>query len=183
MGAQKKQLIGLVVVLVVFVAAFFGLRAWQDHQKEQEEAEQKAEIITAVSLDVDRITGFSYLLEGQELSFEKVEDTWQYSGDTSVPLIQTMITTMLGSLSEVTAAQQITAPENTDEYGFADPLNVIKVQFGEEEMTFTIGMYNSITSQYYLMVSGDQNVYLVDGQISSAFTKSVEDLMEKEEEE
>lgn len=183
MRSQKKQFLALVAALAVFVAAFFGLRAWQERQKEQEEADREAEVITVAALDVEKINAFSYLLDGQELSFEKEGDVWHSGDDVGIPLVQTMITTMLGNLSEVTASQQINAPEDIAEYGFKDPTNVVQVRFGEEELTFTIGMYNSVTGQYYLMVSGDENVYLVDGQISGAFTKSIEDLTETEEEE
>lgn len=182
MERQKKQFLALLAMVVILGAAFFGLRAWQNHQKDQEAEAKEAETITVASLDMDQITGFSYLLEGQELSFEKEGDTWHYSGDKSIAIRQTAIDTMLGNLSEVKAKQQLTAPENTAEYGFADPANVITLRFPQEEMTFTIGMYNSITGQYYLMVSGDENVYLVDSQIVSAFGRSLEELTETEEE-
>ncbi|MCI8894738.1 MAG: DUF4340 domain-containing protein [Lachnospiraceae bacterium] len=183
MERQKKQWIGLLVFVVALGVAFFSLRAWGSRQKEQEEAKKEAETITVASLDTEQITGFSYRTEGQELSFEKEGDTWYYSGDKSIPLVQTMITTMLGNLSDVTADQQITEPEDIGEYGFSEPSNVITVRLGQEELVFTIGMQNAITGQYYLMASGDENVYLTDGQLSSAFVQSIEDLTEEPEEE
>lgn len=183
MGGQKKQFAALLILVVVFAAAFFGLKALRSHQEKQEEAKKEAEVIKVAALETEEITGFSYLWEGQELSFEKEGDTWYYSEDKSISLIQTMITTMLGNLSEVTAEQQITAPEDSKEYGFDEPSNVITARTGQEERTLTIGMQNSITGQYYLMVSGDENVYLVDGQLTSAFGRSLEELTQQEEQE
>lgn len=182
MAGQKKQFLALLLVVVIGAAAFFGLRAWQESKDEAREAEKEAETITAASLTTDQITAFSYRLDGEELSFEKMDGVWHYSGDADISINQTMIDTMLQSLSKVTAARQIPKPENTDEYGFADPSNVIRVQVGQEEITFTLGMYNTVTSQYYLMVSGDENVYLVEGQITTAFGKTLEEVTEKTEE-
>lgn len=180
MGGQKKQFAALLILVVVFVAVFFGLKAYRSHQEKQEEAKKEAEAIPVASLETEGITGFSYLWEGQELSFEKEGDTWYYSGDKGISLVQTMITTMLGNLSEVTAAQQITAPEDIKEYGFDEPSNVITVRLGQEETVFTIGIQNAITGQYYLMASGDETVYLVDSQLPSAFGRSLEELTEED---
>lgn len=183
MQKQKKQFVILCVVLVVFVGLFFGIKAWQNHKEEQEAAAQEAERITAASLDVDEISEFSYQYEGTEITFVKEEDTWYDQEDKSITITQNMISTMLSNLSEITAEQQITSPEDTDQYGFDAPSNVIQLKMGDSTFTVTIGMQNEITGQYYLMVSDDDTVYLVDSTIPYAFQKSVEDLTEEEEEE
>lgn len=181
MQKQKKQFIILCVILVAFCGIFFGLRAFNKHQDEKKAKEEEAEKITAVSLSVDDVTEFSYQYNGAEIAFVKEDDTWYSKDDRERKITQSAISSMLSSAGTVTASQKLEAPENISEYGFDTPLNVIRLKTGDQETTITIGMYNSITSQYYLMVSGDENVYLVENSIYTAFQKSLEDVTEEEE--
>ncbi len=182
MRKQKKQFILLFVVLMVFCGAFFGLRAFNQQQKEQEDAEKQAEKITVVSLKADEITEFSYQKDEKEVSFVKEEGTWYDQNDRTIPIVQTMISTMLSNVEKVTADQEIADVQDVSEYGFDQPENVIRLKMADgKEHTITIGMYNSMTSQYYMMVDEDTRVYLTDGTVYSAFQKSVEDLTEEVE--
>ena len=183
MQKQKKQFIILCVILVAFCGIFFGLKAFNQHQEDKKAREEEEEKITAFSLSSDEITEFSYQHEGAEIAFVKEDGTWYDKEDRERKITQTAVTSMLSKLENVTASQKLEAPEDLAEYGFDQPQNVIRIKTGEKERTVTIGMYNSITGAYYLMVDGDSNVYLVDGTVYTAFDKSVEDVTEEEEEE
>ena len=181
MKKQKKQFILLCVVLVAFCGIFFGLKAFNQHQEEKEAQEEEAQKIVLEGMAAEDVTEFSYRYGGEEIGFVKEDGTWYFTGDKTVNITQTSIETMLSKVETVTASQKIEAPEDVSEYGFDEPQNVIWLKSADKELTITIGMYNSMTSQYYLMVDGDDNVYLVDSTIYSAFQKSVEDVTEEEE--
>ena len=183
MNKQKKQFIILCVVLVAFIAVFFGLKAFTKYQEEKEAEKTEAEKITALTLEIDKTTEFSYEYGGVTITFVKEEDTWYYKDDTSISIVQSSIETMLSKVEEIIAEQQITDPEDISQYGFDEPQNVITLRVGEETVTVTIGMVNEITSQYYMMISGDDSVYLTDSTVYDGFQKSVADVTEEEEEE
>lgn len=181
MQKQKKQFLILCIVLIAFVAVFFIMKAVTKQQEEKEAAQAEAEKITALTLNTEEITEFTYQYEDTSLTFVKEEDTWYYQEDKTIPISQTMIETMLSNVAEITAEQQITATDDISQYGMDTPLSVIALQMGETTVTITVGMQNTITSQYYMMVSNDDTVYLTDSTVYSAFQKSVEDLTEVEE--
>lgn len=181
MKKQKRQFIILCVVLVAFCGTFFGLKAFNKHQEEKEAQKEEDEKITVTGMSADKVTEFSYQNSGEEITFVKEDDTWYYQADKSVSIKQTSITSMLSNVGTITAGQKLEAPEDISEYGFDEPQNVIRLKGTDQELTITIGMYNSMTSQYYLMVSGDDSVYLVDSTIYTAFQKSVEDVTEEPE--
>lgn len=183
MQKQKKQFVILCVVLVAFVAVFFGLKALTKHQEEKEAEKEEAEKITVAALNTEDISEFSYQYEGTTIIFVKEEDVWYYKEDKSIPITQTMIETMLSNMEKIVAEQKIADPEDISQYGLEEPSNVIELQVGESTFTVTIGMQNEFTSQYYMMVSDDDNVYLTDSSIYNGFKKSVEDLTEETEEE
>ena len=88
MQNQKKQFIILVILLVVCVGAWLGIRAYNDRAQEKEEKETEAKKITVAEINADDITAFSYESDGAELSFTNTDGTWTYDGDPSIPLDQ-----------------------------------------------------------------------------------------------
>ena len=182
MKKQKRQFIILCAVLVAFCGAFFGLKAFNKHQEEKEAQEEEDQKISLDGMSAETITEFSYKKSGEEITFVKEDDTWYYQADKAVNIAQTSISTMLSNVKTITADQKIEKPEDISEYGFDEPQNVIRLKGTDQELTITVGMYNSMTSQYYLMLSGDDNVYLVGSTVHNAFNKSVEDVTEEEEE-
>ncbi len=182
MKKQKKQFIILGILLLVCCGLFLGLKFYQEKQQEQQQAQEEAEKITVASLSVEEIQEFSYECQGETLSFVKKDGVWYSQADETIAIAQAGITGMLSHFEKVEASQQINAPKDTAQYGFDAPQNVIRLKFNDQELTFTIGMQNQVTSQYYLMVSGDENVYLTDGGMFVAFQRSLEDLKETEPE-
>lgn len=183
MDGQKKQFIGICVLVVLCVAAYFGLKAYNEKAAEKEEQEADTEQIEAVSIDADSVKSFSYLLDGATVTFEKEDDTWYYKEDHSINIDQDAISTMLSAVAEVTATQKLEDVEDTSEYGFDSPTNVLTFEMEDGTRTITIGMQNEITSEYYIMDSNSDAVYIIETDLSSSFSKSVEDVTAEEEEE
>lgn len=183
MDGQKKQFIGICILVVLCVAAYFGLKVYNEKaaEKEQQEAEEKK--IEAFSIDKEKVNSFSYQVDGNTITFEKEEDIWYCKEDHSISIDQDAISTMLESAAEVTAEQKLENVEDISEYGFDSPTNVLTFEMEDGTRTITIGMQNEITSEYYIMDNNSNAIYVVQTNLNATFSKSVEDVTAEEEEE
>lgn len=85
---------------------------------------------------------------------------------------------MLASLSSLAATQEITAPEDTAQYGLDEPVLTVTLTL-DEEITLTFGDETTMGGERYVS-TGDGNVYLVDSAITSPFSYGLYDLIEFE---
>ncbi len=168
---KKKQMIAGIVLLVLCISGYFGVKAYNSSQ----EKKQEAEIMKPVGIEVADVTGFSYVNNGGILSFEKDGEDWIYTGDTSMDMNEESIEGMLEKVCGVSSTEKITA-EDLSDYGFDEPTNTITLDTAEGSTVVRIGMYNEIVSKYYLSIDGSTELYLVDSSIVTGFDQSVEDL-------
>lgn len=176
MNGQKKQFIGICVLVVLCVAAYFGLKTYNAKTAEKEQKEEESKKIEAVKIDKEKVNAFSYQLNGTTITFEKDGDTWYYQSDHSINIDQDKINTMLAAVADVTSEEKLENVEDTSEYGFDNPTNVLTFTMEDGTRTITIGMQNEITNQYYIMDNNSDTIYIVDSSMSTAFSKSVEDM-------
>lgn len=181
MQKQKKQFVIITILLLICIGAWLGIRVYNDKMEEKEKQEAEAERITVAEIDADDITAFSYEYEGVELSFTKTDDTWTYDADTSVPLDQDAIVSLLSNVESVIAEDEVKDYDDISDYGFDASEQKVCVKTEEQEYIFTFGMNNSLLNQDYMMLDGDDTVYLVSTTIKNSFEKSVEDLTQAED--
>lgn len=176
MKRQKKQFLILVILFILCVAAYVGIRIYNQKQSEKEEAKEAAEKITLTDLKSDDITAFSYQYEDQTLEFVKEEDTWYYNKDKTILIDSSKITSMLSGILSVEATDKITDYDSLSDYGLDNPSNTITVTTADGTTTLKAGSENTMLSEYYLMKDEDQTVYLSSTSVGASFAKSVEDL-------
>lgn len=181
MQKQKKQFIALVVLLVVCIGAWFGIRVYNDKAEEKEKSEAEAKKITVAEINTDDITAFSYENEGTELTFSKTDGSWIYDEDPTLLLDQDAVASLLSNVTKVTAEDEVKDYDDISDYGFDAPTQTVHVKTADLEYVFTFGMNNSLLNQDYLMREGDDTVYLVSTTIKNAFAKTVLDLTEEED--
>ena len=177
---QKKQAIGIVVMLLVLVAALLGLKLYNKNANENKAQEEEAAKIYVTSAEAGAITEFSWQQEGQTLTMTKDSDTWSCKEHPEYVIDADKVETLLDNIAPLEAEQVVDDPEADEVYGFDLPANVISYTVGEETITLTVGMENEITGGYYLKSSADGIVYLVDSSLVSAFNIDASEL-EKEE--
>lgn len=180
MKKQKKQMILILALLVVFGAAYAGMRLYNKNQNEKEEKEAEAAKIYVTNEKPEDITAFSYQNGGETLSFVK-EDEWLLQDDKEMKLDQSAVESIVEKLSAVEAEDKVEQSENLEEYGFDSPENILTLTTAQGSATLTIGMQNPVTDQYYLTKSGDDTLYLVESSFPLAFEKTAEELKEAEE--
>ena len=179
-NAQKKQAIGILVTLLVLVAAFVGLKFYNKNANEKTQQEEEDAKIYVTSAEVQEITSFSWLQEGQTLTMTKDGDAWSCKEHPEYVIDADKVETLLQNISPLEAQQIVEDPDTDEAYGFEPPTNVITYTAGDITITLTIGMENEITGGYYLKSSMDETLYLVDSSLVSAFNIDASEL-EKEE--
>lgn len=191
MNKQKKQFVVVVILMAVCIIGYFGVGKFYKNQEEKESENKEATAITAFELkDYEKITAFNYIANGTSITLTKDSDgKWHDSSDASVNISKDSVETdMLAKLVSVTAYEKIAKKDDISQYGFTidDNGNVIAetntiALTDEDNTTYTlyIGKENPYdTSKYYMMVEGDDNIYLVDSDIQTAFSKNVSDITE-----
>jgi hypothetical protein len=173
---KKKQMIIGIVLLILCVGGYFGVKAYNAYQ----EKKQEAEAMKPVDIAVSDVTGFSYVNNDSILEFVKEGEEWIYSGDTSKDMDEAAIEEMLATVCDITSTEKITA-ENLSDYGFDEPTNTITLDTAQGTTTVKIGMYNEMVSKYYLSINASTELYLIGSEIISGFDKSAEDLEAEEE--
>lgn len=181
MKKQKIQMFVIVVILLLCIVAYF---AATQYAKSQEQREKDSETQGQVSLSIaktDDVDAFSYIVDGTTYSYTKSGDGWTCDNDASLKLDTDQITTLLDNLKKVTAAEAITDYDSLSDYGLDQPQNTITVTCGDETTTIDIGDYNEMLSEYYVKVSGDEKVYLMDSTLKDAFSKTADTMVVQED--
>jgi len=179
MGKQSKQLMILLLVLLLLIAGFWGIR---QYNKVQSEKPEESTDIMVIDVSVEDIVKFSYDYEGVTYSFEKEEDTWYYAEDKSISINQNSIKTMLNRLAPLTAKQELKGVTDMTQYGLDTPSRRIEYATVEESYSIELGDRNSVASIYYMCKNSEDTVYVVEPQVYTVFEKDLEDLKEVVEE-
>lgn len=178
MRKQGKQLIILLLVLVLLIAGFFGVKKYNEIQAQKPEEDTE---ITVLEVARDDIVSFSYDYEGVVHSFEKVDDIWYYTEDRTLTIDESTIDVMLNRVAPLTAKQELGEVSDLSQYGLDEPLRTITYATADQSYTIQIGNHNSVTSVYYLKLADDNKVYTVANPVKTVFDKDAEDWVEAEE--
>ena len=126
MEKQKKQFLGMLLVLAVLAAAYGGIHVYNQKQEEKEASEEEAEKLTVVDFKTDDVTAFSYVLGGQVYAYTKTDGEWTWDGDISLTLDTSQIDAMLDAVTGLTAESEITDGEDLAQEAFVTCAQSIK---------------------------------------------------------
>lgn len=175
MGKQFKQLLILLLVLVLLIGGFFGIKQYNRVQSEKPE---EITDITVIDVALEDIVRFSYDYEEVVYTFVKEEDTWYYEEDKSIPINQSSIKAMLNRVAPLTAKQKLTDVTDMIQYGLDEPSRWIEYATAQESYRIELGDKNSVASIYYMRKNSEDTVYVVEPQVFTVFEKDLEDLKE-----
>ena len=171
---MKKQFIQFGVIVAVLVVCIVGYFVMSSHFDKKEKKEEGAGKIVAFQLDDYKdVKSFSYVLSNSTLEIKKNDGKWQISGQEDVKLKKSTI-------DNVSSEEDYGFIKSEDELAAAT--NTIKVtdKDGKEYIIY-IGSANPYDStKYYMMVKGDDNVYVISSDLVTAFSKTVDDMKEEE---
>lgn len=189
MSKQAIKLGSVAILLVICVIGYFFISNYYENKEQEEENANK---IVAFSLENYKDTkSISYTNDSETINLVRKDHEWQIKGKSKVDVDESVVETeMLSTLVEVISDEKIDDLSNLVDYGFTkkdgaitSSTNAITVVDAEDkEHTIYLGNSNPYdASKYYMMVEGDDSVYVVDSSVANAFSKNTDDL-EKEEE-
>lgn len=179
MEKQKKQLIGLLAVLIVAVIAFVVISKLPDG----EESEDK-ENYAVTALDADAVTKLVYTNESGTVSLTKSGSDWVCEEDKGVDIDEDTVNNMVSMVASLTSENKLENVTDVSQYGLDDPTLKILISDGSDSYTLFVGDYNETTYTYYLCLESDMStVYTTQpGTISDFQNNTLAELTTAEEE-
>lgn len=189
---MKKQIVQFGIIIIILIICIAGYTILSGHYDKKEKKEKTSNQIVAFSLDDYKNTkSLKYTNQNETIELTKENGTWEIKGDSKTKVDGTKVESeMLSKLVEVIASEKIDKVSKEENYGFiksddnvAASTCTIKIVDSEgNEHTLYIGNSNPYDSdKYYMMVKGDDNVYIINSDLTNAFSKSKDDLKKEEE--
>lgn len=170
---KKKSMIGLLVLLVILVAAYFALHVWNKSQEEKQQAKEEKESVYIT--DLNEVTQIKYDVGNGEMTFEKEEDIWYYTQDKDFPLAQTYPEQMADTFGKLRAERELEDGDSLEDYGLTNPTyTVVLTDAAGEETTLYYG--NSSGDYYYVTVGDTGKVYTVSNTSISDLEYTLDDM-------
>ena len=177
MEANKKKIppaariLIMLLVLAVAIGAYAGIRHYNSTHDKSSDGADKTEIY---SVDADKITQMKYTLGGVVYTFDRADSKsdWTYSEDTSLSLDQDTVDSMASTAAFVSTKKVVQDNlDNSSEYGFDSPTFTLTITLSDgSAKTVTVGSENSVTSEYYAYVDGDNRIFTIDSDFLNSFT-------------
>lgn len=170
-----------VLALSGLTGVYFYLK---DYNAKQDEAALEAAAGEEIlCMETDDLSKISFLLGGEEVTFQKEENGWRLASDETFPVDETALLSPIGQLDPLMAVRVLEDAEDSTEYGMENPQNriILETQEGETR-TITIGDTNDGTGNDYLMVDADgSKIYTVESSLRTAFSDDLYDYAVSEE--
>ena len=176
---KKTRTMGiLLLVLIVLLVTFFGLKKWNTFKSEKEEKKKENAVVHI--FETDSLEAMAYKeASGEEMSFVKEDDTWKYAPDTTIVLTESTMKNMEDTFSDIQAVKEIKDPDDLSDYGFDSPEYEITLTGKDGEAhKFLIG--NASGENYYFMEDGAKKVYTVSSDLISEMVWQLADVAEKD---
>lgn len=177
MKKKSMNLITAVAVLVVLSGAYVGVKTYVAKQEEKKNAEEEEEKTQVFSISSEDVQSIKFVIDKKEVTFEKNNDEWVKSDERDFPVDQDKLIEAIGSLNNVEADRVLDNVTDTTEYGLDDPTNTITITDKDgKETVLHVGMENASTSQYYVENGEDESkIYVVADSVFQPFMKTLYD--------
>ena len=179
MSSKKKRIIAL-AALVVALAAVIGVLVWIKNRPEKTEPYVPS-FISVFSADQNLIKELVFGKVGGEMYvFTYADYSWQFAGDPSFPVNDSVLTDMASSVSSVTASREV-GNEDKPEYGLGEgAIHIIASYSDGKKADLIVGALNSVNSNTYIR-TGDGRIYMFTDSLSEKFSKELNDVIQLDE--
>ena len=180
--SKKKNLIALLVVLAALAAVYFGVTAYSDYaaQKKEKQEQAESEENRIWVTDLDQVKEISYDNGTAQLAFVKEDEKWKYKEAEDFPLEQSYLTSLEETVSHLEATRRLEGGDELEAYGLSEPQATVTVTDGAGNKT-TLNIGNSVNSEYYLLVEGEEVPYTVGSSLYNEIQNDLYDMIEMEE--
>lgn len=158
MNRKKKKTIILLVMILLLIVANGAASAWND--KSEKKKEKEAEASKIYLTDAGDIIAYSYSDGNQNMSFTKVDDTWEYDEDNEIPVNQDTVQSTADAIRQMEAVRELENPDQLSDYGLDKPSYTIQFQ-DNDGVTTEILIGNGAGENYYATVGDSGKVYTI----------------------
>lgn len=180
MKKKTVKMVLAVAALAVLCGTYVGVSTYVSKQEEAENSKEEETQVSVTEASADEIESVQFLIDKQEITFQKKEDQWVKSDDKAFPVSQDTLNNAVGMLGDLKAERVLEDVSDLSEYGLDSPVNTIVFKTKEgEETSIKIGAENESVSQYYVKKNeDDKEVYLVASASITPFMNNLYDYAE-----
>ena len=171
---KDTKIIILLAVLLVCVAAYKLTGYYNDKQEE-------TPTVDFVTINQDDIREITWNYGGIEYTINNETGVWHWTGDEDFPVDEDKANNLAQKFADITATREF-SEDDLSEYGVEESEIKITATLSDgESYKFTIGNKNEVTNENYVMLDGNDNIYMVESSFASAFEKTIDDLLKMED--
>ena len=100
---RKKRMLLLLGLLIILCGAYGGIRGWNAHLKSEKAAKKKTQTVKIIN--AENLAKINYAKGNKNMSFVKKNNTWKYTKDKSITLIQSSESSIEGSYSNIESSE------------------------------------------------------------------------------
>lgn len=169
---KNKALLILLGVLIVLLAAYFALKAWNRQQAEKDE---ESDAVVVTQIDPAEIKAISYDIGDGERAFEKRDGTWIYTPDADFPLDQSVPETIAEDMGQLKADRELVDGDELADYGLEEPDYTVTLTEADGTVT-EIRFGNTVDDYYYVSLDDSGTVYTVPSSAADNLSQSLNDM-------
>ena len=164
------------------ILVLFGLYGWLTWRSNQEESAQQEETEQTLWLYQGEVCEIAYTYQGETIELLKMDDTWYYPKDGEFPLDQSAASALANETCAIEASRKFTATDaQMETFGLAAPRIVLTLTDEDNQtVTLYLGNANPTTQEVYACVDGEQEVYMIDGQLADFLSQGLDFLQQAE---
>lgn len=180
MSKKKSQIITIISLIIVLIAAGIGYFAAVKYQNKKASDDKEDKSVALNSIDESSVSKISFSYDGTDMTFEKKNDEWVYTDDKDFPVNQSYVSTMVSDMAGMTATKLVTGScKDLSQYKLDDPS--IKVEITDKNgkiYNLSVGMDAVAADGCYVYTDNDTSkVYLAASDFTSDFKKSKNNMM------
>lgn len=178
---KKGKMAACLILLVLLLAILVVLtKKNSTADTDSSSSDSSADSEKVVDISKDDVTALSFQINGETASFTKATgdddtDTWTYDQEDGFPLDESKVTSVLSSISSMTAERVIEGDEidSMADFGLETPSEEVTVTAGGETTTIHVGDKNG-SSKYYVYLNDDTSrVYMVSTPLGTMFPSDI----------
>lgn len=169
---KNKTLLILLGVLIILLAAYFALKAWNRQQAEKDE---ESDAVVVTQIDPAEIKAISYDIGDGERAFEKRDGTWIYTPDADFPLDQSVPETIAEDMGQLKADRELVDGDELADYGLEEPDYTVTLTEADGTVT-EIKFGNTVDDYYYVSLDDSGTVYTVPSSAADNLSQSLNDM-------
>lgn len=169
---KNKTLLILLGFLIILLAAYFALKAWNRQQAEKDE---ESDAVVVTQIDPAEIKAISYDMGDGERAFEKRDGTWIYTPDADFPLDQSVPETIAEDMGQLKADRELVDGDELADYGLEEPDYTVTLTEADGTVT-EIKFGNTVDDYYYVSLDDSGTVYTVPSSAADNLSQSLNDM-------